>query len=601
MSDPSIVGATLRPPLPDDAPRVEVQPSLNRDLAGFLTLLMIIIAYHIQHPTLLFRAQFGRSFRDEGLQEGIAIALIVSGLFLMGSWRDLWEARNEGKGRLKIVFAAVVSIFALHTFASIFLGEHFFSSFYSASATVLEEFFREGDLLPFMKASNTGAILGGMALVSMLCLWSPWERGPAYQTSIPLSEVIYDLAGFASLILIIQTYHIQNPYLLAHTSLGDFLTSDQTATARSPQFVAALFLVTSSLMVIAPSLRYKGNGVKPVKTAMMWLVCLYTFHILLVVLANDNFFMTYYKVTPDSYQALMDGDASIKVAFLALDRAALFAGMAFAAALYLWSPWEQTHLYNEAIQRNIVPIGIALTALVLWEGLIELFNVKQFLLPRPSVIWVTLLDEYPKMIAAGWFTFLNAFKGFLIGCGAGILTGAFSARFTKFSTAVLPLAIAANSVPIIAFAPIMNIWFDVTTANPKIAIVAIMTYFPAMISTLRGLTSVDKTQLELMRSYAASEWAIFQKLRLPTALPFIFSALKLATTLSMIGAIVSEFFGGSFAGLGYRIREDAALFRFPESWSAIIVASLFGIAFYLLISALERAAMPWYSAFRRQS
>jgi NitT/TauT family transport system permease protein len=587
--------------LPDDAPRVEVPPSLNRDLAGLLTLLFIIIAYHIQHPTLLFRAQFGRSFRDEGLQEGIALALIVSALFLMGSWWALWESRTAGRGRLKLVFAGMLGLFALHTFGSIYANERFFQDFYSASPTVLEEVYKQGDLLPFMKASNTGAILAGVALFSMLCLWSPWERGHVYQGRVRLGEVVYDLAGLASLILIFLTYHIQNPLLLARTGIGDFLTSSETATARSPQFVAVMFLVTSSLLVFAPLLRYKGNGVKAVKTAMMWAVCLYTFHILLVVLGNDNFLMTYYKVAPDSYEILITGDSSLVEAFLALDRAALFAGMAFAAALYLWSPWEQTDLYNNAIQQNLMPIGIALVTLVVWEGLIEVLNIKQFLLPRPSVIWATLLEEYPKMVAAGWFTFLNAFKGFLIGCGAGILTGALSARFTKFSTALLPLAIAANSVPIIAFAPIMNIWFDVTTSNPKIAIVAVMTYFPAMISTVRGLTSIDKTQLELMRSYAASEWAVFQKLRLPSALPFIFSALKLATTLSMIGAIVSEFFGGSFSGLGYRIREDAVLFRFPESWSAIIVASLFGIAFYLLVSALERAAMPWYSAFRRQS
>jgi NitT/TauT family transport system permease protein len=156
-------------------------------------------------------------------------------------------------------------------------------------------------------------------------------------------------------------------------------------------------------------------------------------------------------------------------------------------------------------------------------------------------------------------------------------------------------------VPIIAFAPIANFWFGVTSPNSKIAIVAVLCYFPAMISTVRGLTSVDTTQLELMQSYAATEVDIFRRLRIPNALPFMFSAFKLATTLSMIGAIVAEFFGGSLSGLGYRIREDAVLFRFPESWSAIIIASLFGISFYVLISALERAAMPWYRSFRSES
>jgi NitT/TauT family transport system permease protein len=584
---------------------VYVRPSLNRDLAGFMAALFIIVTYHIQHPTLLFRAQFGRSFRDEGLQEGVVIMLVISTLFLIGSLSTLWEGRSSAVGRLKLAFAAVLSLFAIHSILMIYNDTNLFQSFYDVPAEVLEEVFKEGDLLPFMKASNTSAILGGAAFMSVVCLWSPWNRLRAirsYERGVQWIEFSYDVSAIVVLVLIIFTYHIQNPLLLANTSLGDFLTSSNEQAPRSPQFASAWLLVTTSLLFCAPNLRRSNdNGTGAFKTAMMVVISLYVIHIMLVVLGNDNFFVNYYKVTPESYQVLLDGNNATKAAFLALDRAGFFAGMALITALYMWSPWERLTLYNEAIQNNIVPIGIALVTLTLWEGIIELFDIKQFLLPRPSVIWVTLLDEYPKMIAAGWFTFLNAFKGFVIGCGLGFITGVVSARYIKFSTAILPLAIAANAVPIIAFAPIMNIWFGVTNASSKIAIVAILCYFPAMISTVRGLTSVDISQLELMRSYAAHEIDIFRWLRLPNALPFIFSALKLATTLSMIGAIVSEFFGGSLAGLGYRIREDAALFRFPESWSAILVASLFGISFYMLISALERAAMPWYRSFRSES
>jgi NitT/TauT family transport system permease protein len=593
------------PVLPDDAPRVYVRPSLNRDLAGFMTALFIIVTYHIQHPTLLFRAQFGRSFRDDGLQEGVVIMLVISTLFLIGSLSTLWEGRNSPIGRLKLAFTAILTLFTVHGILMVYGSTNLFQSLYDASPALLEEVFKEGDLLPFMKASNTAAILGGAAFMSALCLWSPWNRLRAirsYERGIQWTEFLYDLAAVVVLVLIVATYHIQNPLLLANTSLGDFLISNNTDAPRSPQFASAWLLVTTSLLFFAPNLRRGNNdGTGAFKTAMILVISLYVIHILLVIVGNDNFFMNYYNVTPEGYQVLLDGDNATKVTFLALDRAGFFAGMALIAALYLWSPWERLNLYNEAIQNNIVPIGIALVTLTLWEGIIELFNIKQFLLPRPSVIWVTLLDEYPKMIAAGWFTFLNAFKGFVIGCGLGFLTGVASARYAKFSAAILPLAIAANAVPIIAFAPIANNWFGVTNASSKIAIVAVLCYFPAMISTVRGLTSVDMSQLELMRSYAAREIDIFRWLRFPNALPFIFSALKLATTLSMIGAIVSEFFGGSLAGLGYRIRNDAQLFRYPESWSAIIIASAFGISFFLLISALERAAMPWYRSFRSES
>ena len=123
-------------------------------------------------------------------------------------------------------------------------------------------------------------------------------------------------------------------------------------------------------------------------------------------------------------------------------------------------------------------------------------------------------------------------------------------------------------------------------------------YFPAMISTVKGLTSVDALSLELMKSYAAGQFDIFLKLRLPSALPFIFSALKVSTTLSMIAAIVSEYFGGSTAGLGFRIRDDAGLFKYPEAWSAIFIASAFGIFFYVVVSAVERSVMSWHVSFR---
>jgi NitT/TauT family transport system permease protein len=160
--------------------------------------------------------------------------------------------------------------------------------------------------------------------------------------------------------------------------------------------------------------------------------------------------------------------------------------------------------------------------------------------------------------------------------------------------------VAINAVPIIALAPIMNNWFGALNPVSKIAIVAVLTYFPAMISTVKGLTSVDPLSLELMKSYAAKPLQVFRKLRLPSALPYIFSALKVATTLSMIGAIVSEYFGGSTAGLGYKIRDDAGLFRYPEAWASIVMASLFGILFYLGVSAVERALMSWHVSFREK-
>jgi NitT/TauT family transport system permease protein len=161
------------------------------------------------------------------------------------------------------------------------------------------------------------------------------------------------------------------------------------------------------------------------------------------------------------------------------------------------------------------------------------------------------------------------------------------------------VAVAANSIPIIAFAPITNNWFGSDSPLSRMAIVAVMVFFPIMVNTVRGLTYVDTSALELMRSYAASEWQILRSLRIPNALPYFFTALKVATTLSVIGAVVGEYFGGPRNALGIYITAEAYLFRYANAWAAIVLACALGIGFYLVVVALERALIPWHSSFRQ--
>ena len=162
----------------------------------------------------------------------------------------------------------------------------------------------------------------------------------------------------------------------------------------------------------------------------------------------------------------------------------------------------------------------------------------------------------------------------------------------------MPFAIAVNATPIIALAPIMNNWFGIVNPMAKMSIVAIIVFFPVMINMVRGLTEVDAGQLELMQSYASTPRELLLKVRVPNALPYLFSALKVGTTLSVIAAIVSEYFGGSREALGIYISQQAALFHFAEAWAAILVASFSGIVFYLAITLVERAVMPWHSSIR---
>jgi NitT/TauT family transport system permease protein len=250
-------------------------------------------------------------------------------------------------------------------------------------------------------------------------------------------------------------------------------------------------------------------------------------------------------------------------------------------------------------------ILIALAVLVIWEVSVTVFNIQQFLLPKPSAIFAELGREIQLagngqsiLFEAARATLWEAVGGFVIGSVAGIVVALVTVRWVIVNQALMPFAIAANSVPIIAFAPIMNNWFGLTNPASKMAIVAIIVFFPVMINTVRGLTLIDPAQLELMHSYAAKPRKILFGLRIPNALPYLFSALRVASSLSVIGAVVGEFFGGPRATLGVFITQEAAGFNFARAWTAIILAALIGISFYLLVLFAERRIMPWHASMR---
>jgi NitT/TauT family transport system permease protein len=244
--------------------------------------------------------------------------------------------------------------------------------------------------------------------------------------------------------------------------------------------------------------------------------------------------------------------------------------------------------------RDWIPaLVVFVLGVVGWQLAIVAFDIQQFLLPKPTDIVRTFFESRDALWSAGWYTFKEALGGFLIGSGAGILFAVIVGRFRNVGNALMPIAIAANAIPIIAFAPIFNAWFDPLAPTSKIAVAAVLCFFPVMVNTLRGLTSVRPSSIELMRSYAAGELEIFRRVRVPNALPLVFSALKVATVLAMIGAIVGEYFGGSQEALGIQIRNSAALFDFPTAWAAIMVASILGIVFYAAVAAVERIALRW--------
>jgi NitT/TauT family transport system permease protein len=256
-----------------------------------------------------------------------------------------------------------------------------------------------------------------------------------------------------------------------------------------------------------------------------------------------------------------------------------------------------THALGRLVGRRLRDWIPALVVLVLviggWQLAIPAFGIKKFLLPQPSTIWNAFWATRGELLRAGWLTFQQALGGFAIGSGAAIAFALVLARWRPLGRALMPYAIAANAIPIIAFAPITNAWFSPFGRSSKIAIAAALCFFPVLVNSLRGLTSVRPQSLELMHSYAAGEFEIFRRVRIPTALPFIFTGLKVASVLAMIGAIVAEYFGGTLGDLGTLIRSQYQVFDYTHAWAGILVACLFGIGFYLAVSIVERLLLRW--------
>jgi len=247
-------------------------------------------------------------------------------------------------------------------------------------------------------------------------------------------------------------------------------------------------------------------------------------------------------------------------------------------------------------------VAVFLAGIVLWELVVGALNLQAFILPKPSAIVAALQENW----AAGRFailpsaqaTLIEALGGLVIGTLAGVGVAFVTARWVTARAALLPLAIAAGAIPIIAIAPLMNNWFGVLSPLSKMMMAAVLVFFPVMVNVTRGLVQVEPASLELMRSYAASEGTVLRKVRIPNALPFFFTALKLGATLSLIGAIVGEYFGGSSLVLGRIIVQSASALRFDVTWAAILLGAATGIVFYLVISAVERFVIPWHASVR---
>ncbi len=241
----------------------------------------------------------------------------------------------------------------------------------------------------------------------------------------------------------------------------------------------------------------------------------------------------------------------------------------------------------------VPPVVLGVVLLVAWEQWVVQNDIEPYLMPKPSAIreQAELLDEVIRRSA--WITGGNAVIGLALGIAIGVGMALVASRLRFFRDMVTPVSAALNAVPLIAITPILNNAIGGTSQVGRRLVVALVVFFPIFVNTLRGLSQVDPTQAELMRSYAASAGAISRKVRVPNALPHFFTGFKVAASGAVISAVVAEYFGGPQGGLGYFIASNAAQSRTPQAWSFVLAACAMGLAFFVLAVVLERLAMPW--------
>ena len=253
---------------------------------------------------------------------------------------------------------------------------------------------------------------------------------------------------------------------------------------------------------------------------------------------------------------------------------------------------------QSVVGRFGTPLLFGAWVLVFWQVLTEAFDVPQVLLPAPTLVGHSLVASFGVLVSDFEQTVLHSVLiGLVVGCTLGFIVGVLIDRSPFLQRGLLPVAALASAVPLVGIAPIMVMWFGFDW-HSKAAVVVVMTFFPMLVNTLAGLAESGYMERDLMRSYGAGYWRTLVSLRIPVALPFVFNALKINSTLAMIGAIVAEFFGSPTSGLGFRISTEAARLNMGLVWAAILVAALSGSLLYGLLGWIERRATFWHHSFR---
>lgn len=246
----------------------------------------------------------------------------------------------------------------------------------------------------------------------------------------------------------------------------------------------------------------------------------------------------------------------------------------------------------------VPPLAWGALFLFAWERFIIWRKIKPFLLPAPSAIWQQLKFNKSGIWETALNTGTNAAIGLVAGALVGLLVAFVAQRFETIRALIAPLGAALNTMPIVALGPVFYNLFGSTSDTARRVVIALVAFFPVFVNTLRGLLQVDPVHTELMRSYAASDGAFLRLVRIPNALSFTITGVRIAASLSVIAAVVVEYFGGLQNGLGNRAASAMKLSATAKGWAYVAAACALGLTFYLCAVIIERLAIPWQARRR---
>lgn len=242
-------------------------------------------------------------------------------------------------------------------------------------------------------------------------------------------------------------------------------------------------------------------------------------------------------------------------------------------------------------KKVVAPACAVVALLAVWQGACSLGLVPNFMLPSPVQVVTALVADFPLLLSHMWTTLSEAALGLAIGVAVGFVFAVLMDKFETFYLAFDPLLTVSQTIPTVAIAPLLVLWFGYGLM-PKVLLVVLTTFFPVTVALASGFRSVDPDQVDLLRTMNATEWQIFRYAKLPAAMEQFFSGLRISATYAIVGAVISEWLGG-FTGLGVYMTRVRKSFAYDRMFAVIIITSALSLVLMKGVDVLERICMPW--------